>query len=284
MFCLFVFAITSEWKDRLFDFMSSNGVLFNTIMLIIALLSIGLSVYFYFHPRKKRAPTYRTRSTRLIQNKIKDIDKLDILFDGQKLSSLTTSKVAFWNDGRETLSHSDLSHIDSLRIEINPKYEILSCEMLIQTKVANDFKIILSADKKSALIDFDFVDYKEGVVFRVRHTGTSNSDICLLGSIKAVDGIKRTGFHEKPTKRSKWAARALRVFLSVFSVLFCVVCAVLSSSQSFVAQMNKLSEENTVLITVLFILMAVSIVIQYMPSIRKLVPKSLEVVFMNDDF
>lgn len=158
-----------------------------------AIGGIGIAVSFllFVWSRKKRVPIYRCRTTRLISSSINQIDGLDILYDKKKLNALSITKVVLWNAGRDTISGTDVSELDRLRLSIDSDYEILSCDILKQTKIANNFSAHIAEDKKNIYLAFDYFDHNEGIVLKIRHTGTSSSDLSINGSIKAVQKIKR---------------------------------------------------------------------------------------------
>lgn len=164
---------------------------FNIITLLLAIIGIVLSFYFYFKSKKNKIPIYIARSINLVRESIKKIETVEILYAGNKIENLSITKVAIWNDGRDTISFVDVAHADPLKICIDKEYDILDAEILFQRNSANDFNLLISNDKKSVLIKFDFFDFEEGVIIQLAHTGNSSDDIKLLGTIKSVKKILR---------------------------------------------------------------------------------------------
>lgn len=162
---------------------------FNIITLLLAIIGIVLSFYFYFKSKKNKIPIYIARSINLVRESIKKIETVEILYAGNKIENLSITKVAIWNDGRDTISFVDVAHADPLKICIDKEYDILDAEILFQRNSANDFNLLISNDKKSVLIKFDFFDFEEGVIIQLAHTGNSSDDIKLLGTIKSVKKI-----------------------------------------------------------------------------------------------
>lgn len=78
-------------------------------------------------------------------------------------------------------------------MEVDNKYEILNCNILAQTKAANDFSVEIADNRKVIVVNFDYLDYNDGVVLRVRHTGENGQDLVMKGSVKAVKAIQRKG-------------------------------------------------------------------------------------------
>lgn len=158
---------------------------------IFAIIGIILTVYFYLKSKKTKKPYYSSRSLRLIGKEVNSIDGLRVLYDDKQLSALTITKFAFWNAGRETISYSDVSEKDTLRIESKNGVEILSCDVLTQSKDAFAFNTQIQDEGKTVLLKFDYIDFRGGAILRIRHTGSSFKDLDLKGSIKTVESVER---------------------------------------------------------------------------------------------
>ena len=185
------------------------------ISLIVGVLSLIIAIILYYKGKKIKSPVYLSRTTRLINRSFDQIDKLEIKYDDVKLSALTITKLAFWNKGRETIQSDDLTPKDQLRIEINNEYKILSCDILAQTKIANDFKVEITEDKKAIIISFDYLDYQDGVVLKIRHTGSDSNDLAMKGGIKGAS-IKEVGLPDKILKYLENTSGLLSMALTLF--------------------------------------------------------------------
>ena len=239
----------------------------------LAILGILFSFYFYFRSKRIKSPVFRTRTTRLIQREISQIDSLEVYYDGIKQPALTITKIAFWNKGRETISASDISTKDQLRIEINKKYDFLSCDILNQTKIANNFSTQISEDKKSILLQFDYIDYDEGVVLKIRHTGSSDNNLVICGSIKAVKEIVRINEDYEVLSRPK-DIRIMAFFYLILGMIGCL---------SLVLWNETLS----VFFTIMCYMSIVICLLYPIWSLRlnsRLIPKSLMEDYKSEDF
>lgn len=176
--------------QHLLDYFNGNPVL-NVVSLALAILGIVFTIYFYFKSKKNRNPTYVVRTINLVKENVKKIDTVAILYAGEKVKNLSISKIALWNEGKETISSVDVALNNTIKIKIKDEFEFLDSEILFQKNSANDFKIQLSEDNKSISIFFDYFDFEEGLVMQIFHTGNSSDDIFIDGKIKSVKKISR---------------------------------------------------------------------------------------------
>lgn len=274
------------------NYFSSHGGTVSFISLCLAVLGIAMSVYFYFKSRRRKIPVYRSRTTRIIRSSVNKIDSLEVLYNKKRLNALTITKVAFWNAGKETISSTDISLYDKLRLEIGEGFEFLSCDVVTQTKIANNFRCSIEEDKKTILIEFDYLDYDEGAVLKIRHTGSTNADIVINGSIKGVSAIQiKGGFNKHKNIHIIVSQRIMNLFrwfvgiISIFMVFW--GCAMLFESNStwieIVESINGdrwiqyLAASSSIVVGVIYMLAVII-------SVRRKVPKSLEDVYNDGDF
>lgn len=176
--------------QKLLDFFNGNPVL-NVVSLLLAILGIVFTIYFYFKSKKNRIPTYIVRTINLVRENVKKIDTVSILYSGEKVKNLSISKIALWNEGKETINSGDVALNNSIKIKIKDDFKFLDSEILFQKNSANDFKIQMSEDNKFISIFFDYFDFEEGLVMQVFHTGNTSDDIYIDGKIKSVNKISR---------------------------------------------------------------------------------------------
>lgn len=150
----------------------------------------GTVIGIYSLRKKKIKPVYIMRSTGLLQESISNLDGLKIEFDNHQIGNLTVTNVAIWNAGRKTLHQSDVSSNE--QISIKPKNGIIvyRYSVLKESNPSNGFHVQTSADNSSVEIDFEYLDNNEGVAIQLIHSGTSSTDIDVLGSIKGYGRIK----------------------------------------------------------------------------------------------
>lgn len=74
-------------------------------------------------------------------------------------------------------------------VKINDGFSIIDAKVIYESNPSNDFHIELSEDAKSIQINFDYIDYEDGIVIQLYHTGNSNEDLSFTGKIKTVKSI-----------------------------------------------------------------------------------------------
>ncbi|MGA2669455.1 MAG: hypothetical protein ABSF32_11170 [Ignavibacteria bacterium] len=165
--------------------------IWNLIFLLLALLGIGLSFYFYKKSQRLKKPYYFNKSINLIKNNLPNIDGLELLYQGEIIHNLTITNFALWNEGMDTINNLDVAPINNLKII--PKdienTSILAYEIIYIKNKSNNFRIEFSKEQNLLFIDFDYIDKDEGIIFKIYHTGTSNDDLFLHGDIKGTKGF-----------------------------------------------------------------------------------------------
>lgn len=151
------------------------------LSLSIGIIGLFLAILFYLKGKKNKKPIFSIRSYNLVNELSGEIPQLEVLYSGNKISNLTISKIAFWNDGNETITNQDIAPADPIKILTDDKIEIFEAEILEKID-ANNFELI-DLDNKSKIISFDFLAHNEGAIFKVIHSGKSSKDISIVGTI-----------------------------------------------------------------------------------------------------
>lgn len=165
----------------------------SVLSLFLALLGIVLAIIFFIRGRRTKEPRYTIRSTNLMRDFTSRLEALEMTYAGERISNLTATKLAFWNNGKDTINGSDIAAADPLMVKVNDGYKILDSSVLYAKNAANQFSINHSDDGLHVLIQFDYIDADEGGVIQLLHTGKSSDDIEVCGTIKGAG---------KPDRRS----------------------------------------------------------------------------------
>lgn len=165
----------------------------SALSLFLALLGIILAIIFFIRGRRTKEPRYTIRSTNLMRDFTSRLEALEMTYAGKRISNLTATKLAFWNNGKDTINGSDIAAADPLMVKVNDGYKILDSSVLYAKNAANQFSINQSDDGSHVLIQFDYLDADEGGVIQLLHTGKSSDDIEVCGTIKGAG---------KPNRRS----------------------------------------------------------------------------------
>jgi len=166
-----------------------NNPWLNLVFLALAVISVIVSIVFYVRSKKEKKPVFNKNSFNLVKNNVSKLEGMKITFMDTEIDNLTTTKVAIWNKGKETINIKDMASLDPIRILIDKKYIILQAKIIFTVNDVNNFSISLT-DKNIININFDYFHTNEGIVIQLYHTGSSSDDIQILGTIKGVGNLK----------------------------------------------------------------------------------------------
>lgn len=163
----------------------------SALSFFLALLGIILAIFFFIKSRRTKEPRYAILSTNLMRDFTSRLEALEMTYSGERISNLTATKLAFWNNGKDTINGSDIASADPLMVKVKDEYNILDSSMLYAKNAANQFSIDPSDDGTHVLIQFDYLDADEGGVIQLLHTGKSSDDIEVCGTIKGAGKLNR---------------------------------------------------------------------------------------------
>jgi hypothetical protein len=166
---------------------------------IIGIIGIAVTVYSHIKNKKEKKPCFAINYFNLISKQIKEFSDLEIIYQDKPIDNLTISKFAFWNSGKETIYKNDLVKENPLRIVIKNNYIIYGFEIIFISEESNDFKLQLNKEKKEITITFDYLDYGQGVLLKILHSGNSRNDLDLNGKIIGVLNVNKPHTSFAPT-------------------------------------------------------------------------------------
>lgn len=178
-------------------------------------LGVVLSIYFYVRSLRFKEPYWNFKNVNLIRNSISQIKDLDVLYQGQRIPSISIGKVVFWNRGEETMNGTDIAMADPLRIIGVGDTKILDASVLITNQSANQLRVDIDPSKKFATINFDYLDKNHGGIIQVVHTGTTVRDIKVTGTIKGVSKLKNKRIGVIESKENPFMVFVSRLILLV---------------------------------------------------------------------
>lgn len=167
--------------QTLIDFLSANPWL-NFLFLILAVGSIIISIILYLRSRKEKILVYVTRSFNLIHNSVVKVPGLSIKYEGNTLDALTLTKIAFWNNGKGTINSNDIAPTDNLAIFPNEDILILEAAITYKSRESNNFSVAKKGN--SVAVNFDYIDFHQGVIIDVYHTGQTDKSLLIKGTVK----------------------------------------------------------------------------------------------------
>lgn len=161
------------------------------IGVVLGVVGIVTGYVFYVRGRKAKEPYWTITTINLITGYSSIFKDLEIRYKGNEIPNFTVSKVVVWNNGRETIDRSDLTKVEPLCIRASSDAEILDAKILKVSNAASNFGIELLADRKNILLGFDYLDFHDGAVIQIVHTGIHGEAIFVEGKIKGVPKILR---------------------------------------------------------------------------------------------
>ena len=179
--------LTLEYKlKEVFEILVNNW--FNILTTILAVGSIIISYNLYYKSQRVKLPCVALRPTffAAIEKDFPDIRFVrEVYYKDEKIDKATTSKIAFWNGGKGLINKEDI--LRPIRIKSKDGFRILS----FKVKYISEESINVNVVFKDGVIEieFDYLDFGDGVVLVVLHTGKDENDFIIEGKIKASKNL-----------------------------------------------------------------------------------------------
>lgn len=186
--------------DRFHIFFGGDS-LFNLVAFVLAIIGIVLAIFFYIRSKRQRVPIYSVRSINLVEQSIEKIDNIEILYSGSTVKNLSIARVAIWNQGKETINNTDIAPSDPIKIICTGTTSFLGLKIVYEKNPVNNFFLFPVPNptkpdedlQNEMTVNFDYLDYEEGAIIQVFHTGKTGDEIQVVGSIKGAGKINRLG-------------------------------------------------------------------------------------------
>lgn len=161
----------------------------NIISFLVGIAGIILAFVFYVKGKKEKCPVINSQMISIVNPGLTKLKNLEISFAKVPINSLSLSKLAFWNAGKESIRKSDIAAANPILLKVNDDVTIYDFEISYQTP-SNNFRAI-RIDEHTIQIDFDFIDYNDGVVLKVFHNGFSGNQMKVQGRIIGAKQISQ---------------------------------------------------------------------------------------------
>lgn len=153
------------------------------ISILIGIVGVVASFIFYFKGKQIKKLKIELKSINLLKNSIENIKGLNIEFLGNSIPNLTVTKLALWSDGNHSIYKKDIASADPLSINALNNTSFLEVKIIYFKNKYNLITTTLFENNKQVIINFDFLDYEDGAVIQILHTGSSSNDIEVSGTI-----------------------------------------------------------------------------------------------------
>jgi len=201
--------------DELLHYIKEN--IFNLISILIGILGIILAAVFYFKTRKVKRPVYSLMSFKLLSAELKKVENIEIKYLGKEIKNLTASKFAFWNGGRDTIDNSDIPESSKLTIKAKEDVIIYGAEIIYVSDDANQVQLIKQKGKNEFKVLFDYLDYCQGGIIKILHSGDSSNDLIITGKVKGTGNYKES--EEKPNKEAPLPTQITCAIISIITIV-----------------------------------------------------------------
>jgi hypothetical protein len=203
------------------DFINNN--LYNLLGITTGVIGVILAIVFYIKSKKIKKPFYSLSSFCLVNERFADNPDIKIKFKDESIETLTVTKVAIWNGGRDTINKSDIPLNTGIKVHTTNGITIYCADIIYNSDTANNFSLIHDNSKNEIIIDFDYFDYDQGVIIKIFHSGTSSKNINLTGKVKGVGcfvEIPDPKMHNSPIDRDAHKFNfILYLFMSIMFIL-----------------------------------------------------------------
>ncbi|MGE6245544.1 hypothetical protein ACQKCF_06025 [Psychrobacter proteolyticus] len=169
-----------SWLYKLLD----GGVLTNLVFLILAVVSVLISIILYIKSKKDKKLVFIANSFELIENSTSSIENLTIQYGEENVEVLTLTKLFFWNNGKATIDSNDIVNADKLRVELPKGVKVYNAVVEMTVKEANSIR--LSIVDNEIIIEFEFLDYGDGAIIIFYHNGNNEQSVHLTGTLKGA--------------------------------------------------------------------------------------------------
>jgi len=169
----------------------------------LAVLGIVLAIIFYVRSKRDKTPCFEKSSNTIIEGLHQSLDGLEVHYKGKAQERITVTKVAFWNDGKETIDRSDLIEKDPLRLVCPKTVDVLDIQIVNSSAESNSAQIgepVSGEDTVYYPLSFEYLDHEEFFVVQIIHNGDSSEEFDVEGKVKGVKHIEHVTGARIPSK------------------------------------------------------------------------------------
>jgi hypothetical protein len=180
-------------------------------LLIGALTTVAVAIYFYLRGRRLKEPSWDVRTVTLIRDYRTRLPGLEVGYQGEPVESLAVTRLLLWNAGNETILASDLDSISPIRVVARNGVQIIDVfaisdnlderGQLVEGGGSVHIETEPSAD--GWLIKSPYLEPGKGAVLQVVHTAADpttavGSPISVDGSVIGARPVKRRRVAQPP--------------------------------------------------------------------------------------
>lgn len=251
---------------KLLDFIT--GKIGQILSLSVGLLGLLYAVISNHRNKKRKIIQTRINSTNIITENANQIPNIKILYKDTPVVTLTVSKVCVWNAGNDVIRKSDVSDTSPLAISVRKDFELFECRLLSVSD--KDCNISLHQVNKKIVVEFAYLEPKQGFIIQIIHTGENSESLHISGII--INGknlLSRSDHDFLQIKLWNEKVKLDRIYIKFFMIL---------SGLFFLIIAMFYSADNTDRI-ISYIFGASFILIGFLISTSKEIPSKLQKTF-----
>jgi hypothetical protein len=168
-------------------------------LLAVVLFFCGavLSAFFYRRSTRRSQISYHLVRRYLLGYQHQRLPSdMEFRFRGELVYRLDQIKLMLWNDGNITVSDADQVASDPLIL--GGDLRVLDATVTKATRAVNKVRVVISEDRKSVKLDFDYLDPGDGAVIEI--LCDQLKAFALLGTFRGM----RSGLRKLPSLPFSW--------------------------------------------------------------------------------
>ncbi|MFD1553987.1 hypothetical protein DNU06_16965 [Putridiphycobacter roseus] len=200
--------------------MIEPNLLVALISLLVAIIALGASFYFFNKTTKSKNLLYTIESTQYKGDLVAESQAGEVVYKNKKVKNFTVSRIAIWNEGKETIFNEDIPKKGLLKITSEGGYNIYYARKLFEINPSNNCKV--KFENGDAKLKFDYLDYREGSCIEVFHSGKTSWSLKISGSIIGSGDITHSPHISYPARKKKsiWISLLIFIFSTLISIPF----------------------------------------------------------------
>ena len=251
------------------------------MLAVLTIFSAVFGVYTWRKGKRYKRISFSCSSSALVLKGTSQINKVQVLYNGQVIQDLFVSHFYIWNSGNEVINPSDIVSSMPLCIKNTGNAKILEAGIVRKNEPANGFSIA-KQDENTVEICFEYIAPNEGCLVQILHSGPSREIECyckIKGGLPVQDASS-SGRNKENTK-AKTRLKNLREMLPLVGMLLLgLLCfggiALLKEKGMLPEKLSLWITIPTIIVLFILVLLASNSTIKHMESKYGIsIPKSL---------
>jgi hypothetical protein len=163
------------------------GVILAIIFGLVSVISIVVAIRL----ARKKGPVWAYKTNEIIELGDETPDRLKLTYNNENINNAYRTRILFLNKGNQAIRSEDVR--DKIAFKLGGAKILRDPIILTQSKPQINSKAFIRDQKNLEIVelDFDFLDYKDGVLFEILHTKYTKIEI--FGYIIESNKIKCVG-------------------------------------------------------------------------------------------